>query len=74
MAFQRGRRALGDSEREAVHLYAGGVGSTGQHSAQLSGKVGTAQSPQQLAGAQGCSEGWGHGEGMLELERNRKHR
>lgn len=34
-----------------MHLYARGVDSTGQHSAQLSGKVGRARSPQQLAGA-----------------------
>lgn len=34
-----------------VHLYARGVGSTGQLSSQLSGKVGRAGSLQQLAGA-----------------------
>lgn len=38
-------------EWEVVHLYARGVDSTGQHSSQLWGKVGRAQSPQQLAGA-----------------------
>lgn len=38
-------------EREVVHLYARGVDSTGPRRAQLSGKVGRARSPQQLAGA-----------------------
>lgn len=34
MAFQRGRRALGYSEREVVHLYARGVDSAGRRCAQ----------------------------------------